>query len=348
MNAPIADRSDRRSDDDLVRLLAGGDQAALGPLYARYAPMIFNLAVQSLEGPGAEEVVQDVFLSVWRKAAVYDPQRGTFRGWILQMGHFAVINELRRRGRRPRIEGDPDGITLGNVADSAPEPPEAAWEEYRRSVIRSAVDALPPAQRHALGLAFFEDLTHQQVAEVLDLPLGTVKSRIRAGVHGLRTRLVAAALVLAAALTGIGVNRYEAGRAAARLNEQALALATDSETQVLRLLPAAATVPAGAHGTYRYRPGVGLVVATVELPSPPSGHAYRMWGLFNDPPTAGHPAGSHWVAIGTVRPDATGHGRLIAQGAAYEQAPQALEVTLEPNPGGRSPTGPVVLSWPSR
>ena len=71
VNAPIADRSDRRSDDDLVRLLAGGDQAALGPLYARYAPLIFNVAVQSLEGPGAEEVVQDVFLSVWRKAAVY-------------------------------------------------------------------------------------------------------------------------------------------------------------------------------------------------------------------------------------------------------------------------------------
>src|SRR4030081_235221 len=115
VNAPVAGRSDHRTDDDLVPLLAGGDQPALGPLYARYAPLIFNVAVQSLEGPGAEEVVQDVFLSVWRKAALFDPQRGTFRAWILQMGHFAVINELRRRGRRPRLEWDADGITLGNV-----------------------------------------------------------------------------------------------------------------------------------------------------------------------------------------------------------------------------------------
>jgi hypothetical protein len=148
---------------------------------------------------------------------------------------------------------------------------------------------------------------------------------------------------VAAALTGIGVNRYEAGRAAARLNEQALALATSSETQVLRLLPAAPTVPAGAHGTYRYEPGVPLVVATVELPSAPSGRTYRMWALFKDSATTG----SRRVAIGTVRPDATGHARIIAQGTTYQQAPQALEVTLEPNVSGHSPAGPVALRWPA-
>jgi len=347
VSAPAADNSHARSDEELVRQLAGGDQGALGPLYARYAPLIFNVAVQSLDPSGAEEVVQDVFFSVWRKADVFDAERGTFRAWILQIGHFAVINELRRRGRRPRIKSDPEGITLDHVPDPSPGPPEAAWEEYRRSVVRSAVDALPPAQRHALGLAFFEDLTHQQVAEVLNLPLGTVKSRIRAGVHGLRTRLVAAALVLTAGLVAIGVDRYLAGRAVASLNERALALATSSETQVLRLLPASPGLPADTHGTYRYRAGVPLVVATADLPAPPTGRVYRLWAMFGDMPQPGSAAGAPWVAVGTLHPDATGSARLIAEGATYKQAPRALEVTLEPNATGRAPTGPPVVAWPS-
>lgn len=348
MSAPIADERDHRPDEDLVRQLAGGDQAALGPLYGRYAPLIFGLAFQSLDRPGAEEVVQDVFLSVWRKAGLFDPKRGTFRAWLLQIGHFAVINELRRRGRRPQIDWDAEGSTFNNLPDAGPDPSDAAWEEYRRTVIRSAVDALPPAQGHALALAFFEDLTHQQVAEVLNLPLGTVKSRIRAGVQGLRSRLAAAALlVVTLGLVGSGVDRYLAGRSAANLNDRALALATSSETQVLRLTPVGATLPAGDHGTYRYQAGVPLAVATAELPPPPPGHTYRLWVLFDGGPAAGQTAGSPWVAVGTIPIDATGHARLIAQGPGYERAPQALEITLESNEAGHSPAGPVALRWPS-
>lgn len=348
MSSPIFDETDCRSDEDLVRQLADGDQRALGLLYARFAPLIFNLAVQSLDRSGAEEIVQDVFLSVWRKAALFDPERGVFRSWILQIGHFAVINELRRRGRRPRIEWNPDVVTLSNVPDPAPEPPEVAWDEYRRSVIRSAVDALPPAQSHALGLAFFEDLTHQQVAEVLDLPLGTVKSRIRAGVRGLRTRLVALALVLLIGLVAIGVNRYQRDREAARLDEQALSLTTNRQTQVLRLLPPASnSQAAAAQGVYRYRSGFPVAVATADLPRRPNGRIYRLWLLVKDLRGPGNTDGSRWVAVGTCHPDATGHARLIAQGADYKRPPQAVEITLEPKASSRVPTGPVVVSWRS-
>src|SRR5438093_11712764 len=147
MSGPTAgNTSERQSDEDLIRRLAGGDQGALGPLYARYAPTIFNLATQSLDRAEAEEIVQEVFLSVWRKASVFDAGRGTFRAWILQIGHFAVINELRRRSRRPKLQWDPGGTMMSNVADPEPLPADAAWEEYRRDVVRSAVDALPPGQ----------------------------------------------------------------------------------------------------------------------------------------------------------------------------------------------------------
>src|SRR5919198_4146489 len=102
--------ADEVSDADLVRQLASGRQEALGPLYARYAPLVFGVAAQSLDPAAAEEIVQDVFLAVWRKAADFDPQQGAFRGWLLQLAHWRVLNELRRRSRRPQLEPDDDGL----------------------------------------------------------------------------------------------------------------------------------------------------------------------------------------------------------------------------------------------
>src|SRR5712692_4679742 len=194
------------SDEELMLALAAGQEDALGPLYRRYGPLIFSLAAQSLGHAAAEEIVQEVFLAVWRKADSFDPERGTFRSWVLQNAHFRILNELRQRGRRPRVERDPDGLQLAGLPADDPEPPEVVWSEYRRHAVRTAMEELPPAQRQALGLAFFEDLTHEQVAGVLHLPLGTAKTRIRAGLQKLRVSLgpvMAAALVGSLALLGL-------------------------------------------------------------------------------------------------------------------------------------------------
>ena len=109
------------------------------------------------------------------------PDTGDVPRWVLQITRTRVLNELRRRGRRPRATSDSDGAGAKICPTPGPGPAEAVWREHRRAVVREAVEALPPPQREALSLAFLEDLTHEQVAAFLELPLGTTKSRIRSG-----------------------------------------------------------------------------------------------------------------------------------------------------------------------
>jgi RNA polymerase sigma-70 factor (ECF subfamily) len=150
---------DNLTDEELMAQLAAGHEEALTPLHARYAGLVFSMVAQSLDRSAAEEITQDVFLTIWQKAHTYDPDRGQVRPWLLQIAHSRVLNELRRRGRRPRLVPDPDETRLGAVPDDAPLPDEEAWRDYRRSAIAAAVEALPPPQRQALSLAYFEDLT---------------------------------------------------------------------------------------------------------------------------------------------------------------------------------------------
>jgi len=333
---------DDADDEALVRQLAAGRQAALGPLYGRYAPLIFSLAARTLDRETAEEIVQDVFLVVWRKAATFDPNRGEFRPWILRIAQHSVANELRRRRRRPQLVPDPDDVQLTSLPDAAPGPPEAAWREYRRSAVRSAVDALPPPQRRALSLAFFDELTHEQVAALLVAPLGTTKTRIRAGLRTLRGRLVPllAALALAGIAGTLGV-RYQAERAAVERPDRALRLVTASDLQPIRMT-AAPGVPPEAHGTYRARPGVELVIVTLSyLPAAPAGRTYQIWALFD----------GAWTSVGRAEQDAGGVGArllLIAEGPELARPPEAVQVTLEPAGGSATPTGPPVIAWTGR
>src|SRR5213080_3275662 len=110
-------------DDELMRQVADGSAEALGLLHRRFARVIFGLAVQSLDRAAAEDLVQDVFLAVWRNARRFDPERGSVRTWVLQIAHFRLLNELRRRSRQPEIVAD-DGAALGGVADDDPGPVE--------------------------------------------------------------------------------------------------------------------------------------------------------------------------------------------------------------------------------
>jgi RNA polymerase sigma-70 factor, ECF subfamily len=333
---PMPANSDT-SDEELLQQLAAGQQEALGPLYSRYARLIFHLAARTLDRPAAEEIVQDVFLAVWQRASTFDPGKGAFRPWVLQIAHNRILNALRQRRRRPQLEPDPDGLHVADLPDDGPEPAETVWQEYRRSTLQAAFAELPVPQRHALGLAFFEDLTHEQVASVLTLPLGTAKTRIRTGLQTLRGKLAPqlAALALVGILAFLGI-RYHAEQVAWQRDERALELVTNSETVNLRLAPAPG-VPLDTHARYRGRAGTKTAVVTFShFPLAPAGHTYQAWVRHQ----------GVWTSLGTVQPDTIGNARLIAEGPALVVLPEAMQVTQEPIGGSRVPSGPVVVVWP--
>ncbi|TMA51526.1 MAG: sigma-70 family RNA polymerase sigma factor [Deltaproteobacteria bacterium] len=271
-----------------------------------------------------------------RSSWTFDPERGSVRAWLLQIAHFRMLNELRRRSRQPAIEPDPEGHVLASVPARDPGPAEAAAEEHRRAAVHSAVDELPPPQREAIRLAFLDDLTHDQVAAELGLPLGTAKTRIRAGLQKLRDRLGPqwAALVALGLLVALGV-RYRSEHATLERYDRALSMVTASDSVNLRLGPMPGR-PEEMHARYRGRPGVGTAVITFsKFPPAPEGRTYQAW--------ARH--GATWTSLGTVRPDGDGSARLIAESPALVALPDALEVTVEPGSGSTGPSGPVVVAW---
>jgi RNA polymerase sigma-70 factor (ECF subfamily) len=323
------------SDEELMSQLAAGRQEALGPLHGRYASLVYNVAAQTIGGAAAEELVQEVFVAVWRKAGTFNPARGTFRAWVLRIAHLRVVNELRRRGRRIKVEPDPEGLRLRSVPESGPSPPEEAWRDHRRAIVRKAVAALPPPQRQALSLAFLEDLTHDQIAEFLSLPLGTTKSRIRAGLRTLRVHL---APLLGAGLLVVGSVVMLHLRERARLHYDALRLVTSSDVVPRRMASTSGPpVERETHGNYRGRPGIPMAVLTFSYLAPaPSGSAYQVWGEF----------GGRWVHLGTAYPKDDGSDLLIAEGVYLKSPPTALKVTLEAAGTPRAPNGPTVIAWP--
>jgi RNA polymerase sigma-70 factor (ECF subfamily) len=332
-------------DDTLVRRLADGQPDALGPLYARHARFVFNVAAQTLDRPAAEEIVQDVFLTVWRRAEQFDPARGSFRTWIHRIAQTRVLNELRRRGRRPRIEPDREGAP--EPPDPDPDPAEIVWLDDRRAAVRAALADLPAHQRQVITRAFFDGLSYQQVASALDLPLGTTKTRIRAGLQRLRSNLATiAAAALAVGLLGLWTRQIERNRAtdeSLARDERALALVTSSEPEEVRMV-AGPGVPAATHGLYRYRTGATLAVVTLSnAPAAPAGQPYTLWARID----------GSWRALGRLAPDPAGAARLILEGPELARPPAALAVTLEPtaaasqsgSPTPAAPSGPVLVAW---
>ena len=182
------------ADEVLVSRLAAGRLEALDPLQERYGSVLTSLASRQLDRPSAEEIVQDVFLTVWQHAPNFDAHRGSFRPWMFQIARRRIINELRRRRSRPQLHADPEGGLLDGLADDASAVAEQVAGDERRSAVRCALQVLSPPQREAVAMAFLQELTHEEVANVLRVPLGTVKTRIRSGLSRLRVELAALAV----------------------------------------------------------------------------------------------------------------------------------------------------------
>src|SRR5262249_15507845 len=179
-------------------------------------------AAQSLGRDAAEDIVQEVFASVWKNAETFDPARGPVRPWIVQIARSRVLNELRRRSRKPESGDERDASAVQELPDGTTQPDQALWEEYRRSAVQKAIGSLAHPQRQALSLAFFEDLTHEQVANTLKVPLGTTKTRIRSGIQRLRIALAAVAAVLVALVAARFARQYVSNQAREARTEAAL------------------------------------------------------------------------------------------------------------------------------
>jgi RNA polymerase sigma-70 factor (ECF subfamily) len=173
--------------DASVRLLgeiAHGDRDAFARFYDLYASLVHTFALRILrERSEAEEVVQDVFVQVWRQAAGYSRNRGTPEAWLITLARSRGIDKLRSRRRRDemvRPADDPDRVPEPVALESASGPAEA------RATLGGALGDLPAAQRSVLELAYFDGLTQTEIAARLGEPLGTVKTRMRSGLERLR------------------------------------------------------------------------------------------------------------------------------------------------------------------
>jgi RNA polymerase sigma factor (sigma-70 family) len=177
-------------DGQLVELVAQKDAGALEALYGRYGRAAYSLARRILtEETLAQDVVQEVFLSLWRDARRFDAGRGTVATYLLSMTHHRAVDVVRREENLRRWRTSDEGLEL--EADPGP---EARVEEQveateRRAEVRAALKDLPEAQREALLLAYFGGYTQREVATLVGVPLGTVKTRMAAGMRKMRAAL---------------------------------------------------------------------------------------------------------------------------------------------------------------
>jgi RNA polymerase sigma-70 factor (ECF subfamily) len=186
MPRPERDLSTPEMDDPvLVERVARGDRQAFLHLYDRHSARVYALALRMLgDVTLAEEVAQDAFMKLWTRARAFSAARGTLVAWLLTITRHCALDRIRMEARRPAFSGAlsidrEDGRTSLTS-------PESATEEARWRSLRFALAELPTEQRQVIELAYYHGVTHSQMAEMLALPLGTVKTRLRLGMERLR------------------------------------------------------------------------------------------------------------------------------------------------------------------
>ncbi|MFN8224691.1 MAG: sigma-70 family RNA polymerase sigma factor [Gaiellales bacterium] len=176
------------SDEALVALVARGQDDALGELYDRVGRVAYSIALRIVRDDRlAEDAVQDGFLTAWRSAATFDPSRAKASTWIITLVHRRAVDLVRREQRR---RADPlDDAAQATFADGAGSAEEQAWLGFERERVQRALTLLPDQQREALELAYYGGYSQSEIGERLGLPLGTIKSRMFAGLSRLRELL---------------------------------------------------------------------------------------------------------------------------------------------------------------
>lgn len=177
------------SQAQLMRRIAAQDLQAMSEFYDLTAKPFFSVALSILNDPGeTEETIQDVFVQIWEKAPAFDPLLGSAFHWALSIVRHRAIDRLRSRQRRARLTEQLEQTGAANLlAAPAPDLHTAGAEEA--GAVRAALRGLPPEQRQAIEMAFFNGLTHPEIATALNQPLGTIKARIRRGLLKLRESL---------------------------------------------------------------------------------------------------------------------------------------------------------------
>ena len=176
------------SDEDLISLVQVRDARAFATLYDRHSRTAYSLAYRMMGEPqAAQDVLQDALLKVWRNASSYRPERGSVRTWLLSIVHNRGIDQLRSLASRRRVQEKVE------ASASRSQPSEAfaqSWANVQREQVREALRSLPEEQLKVLELAYFSGYAQLEIAELLGLPLGTVKGRIRLGLKKMRGLLV--------------------------------------------------------------------------------------------------------------------------------------------------------------
>ena len=174
-------------DEDLLFAICDGAEWAMDILYQRYYKYAYALAYRIVhDSTFAEDIVQDTFLAVWRKAASYQEQQGSVRSWLQAIVHHRAIDKLRASAHRDaqwvplQVENEQD------PPSTQPEVWQEAWQHEQAMLIRSALSQLPSEQRQVIELAYFSGYTHAEIAERWNIPLGTVKGRMRLGLQKMK------------------------------------------------------------------------------------------------------------------------------------------------------------------
>ena len=172
------------ADEDLISFVQTGDAEAFAMLYDRHSRAAYSLAYRMMgEKQAAEDLAQEAFIKVWRGAGSYRAQKGSVRTWILSIVHNRGIDQLRSHASRRRTQ---EKIEASAASSQPSEAFAETWRNTQSEQVREALNTLPKEQLKILELAYFSGYTHVQIAELLGVPLGTVKGRMRAGLKKMR------------------------------------------------------------------------------------------------------------------------------------------------------------------